>query len=72
VVHYETIFFVQLSGDPPIAIVAVLQRHTLDRVTSRGLFLSRCRRLPAAVIAGAAYPCQPTHSLDRELALRPW
>ena len=48
----------KLRCDPPISVVTIRERHTLDRVANRRLLLARCRGLPAAVIAGAADPRQ--------------
>ena len=60
----------QLRADPPIAIVAVRQRQTLDGIAQAGLLLARRRGLPMPVIAGAADARERAHPLDREIALR--
>src|SRR5579885_339116 len=62
----------ELRRDPPVAITAVRQRHPLDRVAHRGLFLPGRRGPPLAVVTRPAHPRQGAHPLDRELALRPW
>jgi hypothetical protein len=63
-------FVTQMPGDPAVAIVAVVQRHALDGIAHDRLFLTRCRNLKLAVVAGPADASQCAHPLDAQHALR--
>jgi hypothetical protein len=61
----------QESTDPSVAIVAMLEGQTLNRVPKASLFLAGRRLLPMPIIAGSADASELAHALDSDLALGP-
>jgi hypothetical protein len=60
----------ELRGDPPVTVMTMRQRDTLDRIAHRGFLPARCRGLPVPVITGAADAGQRAQALDPQSALR--
>jgi hypothetical protein len=63
-------FALQESGDPPVAVVAMLNCQALNGIAQPSLFLTWRRQLPVSIVPGATDAGELAHSLDPDIALR--
>src|ERR1700689_2923093 len=61
----------QLRGYATVAVMAMFHGDPLDVVPEAHLLGVWFGGGPRAIITGAAHPCQPAHSFDREFAFEP-